>query len=217
MKIRHLALAAALGLASSCALAAPIVYTADFTSSGSVSGNVGGFSWWLDDGAGADYLRFYAEAGAHVTLRVDRLIGNLDPALSVYRGATGADSSLFNSVGDWGGMRYLFSLDDENRPFVGRSRSGDPFGSFDVTDAGYYTVAIGGYNSTDVGQYAYRFTIEGATAPALEPVPAPATAWLALLGLGAAGWSRRRGAGERAEVAGDVPSELALRLRFMQA
>ena len=203
MKLRHLALAAALGLASSCALAAPIVYNANFTSSGSVSGNVGGFSWWLDDGAGVDYLRFYAGAGAHVTLRVDRLNGNLDPALSVYRGATGADSSLFNSAGDWAGMSHLFSLDDENPRFMGtRSSPGrDPFGSFDVTDAGYYTVAIGGYNSTDAGQYAYRFTIEGATAPALEPVPEPATAWLALLGVGAAGWSRRRGVGKRAAVA----------------
>ncbi len=177
MNMGHLS--AALGLATAIAAvnAAPVAYEGVLVSGVTIGGQVGGYGWFLDDGANVDYWSFSAQAGDVVTLSVDRLSGNLDPALSLYRGTTAADTSQFNSSGDWGGMSFIGSLDDEKAAFLPPPiPSGDPFGVFSIGAAGSYTVVVGGANSSDSLSYPYRIDLS------ITPVPEPA-----MLGLFAAG------------------------------
>lgn len=175
--------------ATTGATAAPLVYDGVLVPSVAATGSVGGFSWFLDQGAGVDYWRFAGTAGQTVTFAVDRLNGNLDPALSLYSGTTSADTASFASQASWGGLAYLGSLDDERPAFLTPGLGGDPFGSFVLATTGNYTVAVGGAGSTDAGAYPYRITMSLAVAPIPEP-----SVWATLvLGMGALGaFARRR-------------------------
>ncbi len=124
MKLRTLLVAVSLVAAGlTAAHAAPISYKGVLVSGVPDSGDVGGFSWFLNQGSGVDFWEFSATAGTTITLRVDRLNGNLDPALSFYQGTTSADVSIFNSAASFGGLTFIGSLDDENPPFVGPAAS----------------------------------------------------------------------------------------------
>ena len=184
---------ALLGLACAALLpglgqAAPVAYSGTLVSGVAGNGSAGGFSWFLDQGAGISFWQFVASAADVVTLRVDRLNGNFDPALSFYRGTTSADTSAFNSAGNWGGLTFLSSLDDERPPFMTPGPNGDPFGTFTIATTGVYTVAVGGSGSTDAGAYPFRITLTTQVAA----VPEPETAALFALGLAAIAGLRRR-------------------------
>jgi hypothetical protein len=189
MNVRKLLALTAMTVASGGALAAPVVYEGVLVPSVAATGSVGGFSWFLDEGAGVDYWRFAGSAGQTVTFTVDRLNGNLDPALSLYSGTTAADTSLFASESSWSGLTFLGSLDDEHAAALTPGPGGDPLGSFVLSTAGNYTVVVGGSNSTDAGAYPYRLMLTVAAAPIPElPV------W-AMVGFGLAALSLvRRGA-----------------------
>lgn len=187
MKLKNLLLAAALAAVSAGAAAAPVVYEGVLVPSVPVTGDVGGFGWFLDTGSQVDYWQFNGTAGTTVTFSVDRLNGNLDPGLSFYRGTTSADTSQFSSSGNWGGLTFLGSLDDEHPAFLTPGPNGDPFGSFVLASSGSYTVVVGGGNSTDSGSYPYRLTMTVAA-----PVPEPSTWALMGVGFAAAGLLRRR-------------------------
>jgi hypothetical protein len=188
MRLRH-ALLGSLCAALLPALvhAAPVVYKGTLVSGIGDAGDAGGFSWFLDEGSGVDFWQFNASANDVVTLRVDRLNGNFDPALSFYRGTTSADTSLFNSTGNWGGLTFLGSLDDEHPAFIAPGPNGDPFGTFTIAASGLYTIAVGGSLSTDAGNYPYRITIADVAA-----VPEPEIAAMLGIGLGVLGIVRRR-------------------------
>ena len=187
MKIGKFLAGAVLAAASACSWAAAVVYEGVLVPSAPVTGSVGGFSWFLDDGSGVDYWRFSGTAGQTVTFDVNRLNGNLDPALSLYSGITSADTSLFSASGNWGGLTFLGSLDDEHAAFVTPGPGGDPFGSFVLASTGNYTVAVGGFNSTDAGAYPYRLTMSLAA-----PIPEPSVWAMFGVGLAGLGWLRRR-------------------------
>ncbi len=177
MNMRHMSAAAGLAVAMAATHAAPVAYEGVLVSGVTSGGEVSGYGWFLDEGADVDYWSFSAQAGDVVTLSVDRLSGNLDPALSLYRGTTAADTNQFNSSGDWGGMSFVASLDDEKAAFLPPPLpSGDPYGVFHVATAGSYTVVVGGSNSSDGLSYPYRIDLS------VTPVPEPA-----VLGLFAAG------------------------------
>jgi Bacterial pre-peptidase C-terminal domain/PEP-CTERM motif len=188
MNLRTLLVAGSLVAAGlSAAHAVPISYKGVLVSGVPDSGNVGGFSWFLNQGSGVDFWEFSAAAGSTITLRVDRLNGNLDPALSFYKGTTTADVSTFNSAASFGGLTFIGSLDDENPPFIAPGGfSGDPFGTFAISTTGLYTVAVGGSDSTDPGVYPYRITMS------VNAVPEPSIYLLMAMGLAGIGWVRRR-------------------------
>jgi hypothetical protein len=152
------------------------------------TGSVGGFSWFLETGPLVDFWRFSGVAGQTVTFDVSRLNGNLDPALSFYSGITSADTSLFKASSSWGGLTFIGSLDDEHSPALTPGPGGDPFGSFVLPTTGNYTIAIGGFDSTDAGSYPYRVTLTTAVAA----VPEPSTWAMFTLGLAGLGYLRRR-------------------------
>lgn len=151
------------------AAAVPVSYEGTLQPGTSVTGSVGGFSYFLEDvSSGIDFWRFFATAAAPITLLGTRLNNNLDPAFSLYFGTTSADDSLFSASSNWGGLLFLASADDEvPNPGPG----GDPLlRNFIAPFTGQYTVAIGGSLSTDAGQYPYRLGLA---------VPEPATLPLA--------------------------------------
>ena len=188
MNIRHHVLGSALALASACAWSATVVYEGVLVPSVPATGQVGGFGWFLDNGSLVDYWRFAGVAGQTVSFSVDRLNGNLDPALSFYRGITSADTSLFASGASWGGLTFLGSLDDEKPAALTPGPAGDPSGSFVLASPGDDTVVVGGANRTDAGAYPYRLTMTATAAPIPEP-----SVWAMFgLGLAAVGVLRRR-------------------------
>ena len=88
----------------------------------------------------------------------------------------------------------------ETGPFFPRDRlwhppaltpgpGGDPFGSFVLPTTGNYTIAIGGFDSTDAGSYPYRVTL---TTTAVVAVPEPSTWAMFTIGLAGVGYLRRR-------------------------
>jgi hypothetical protein len=189
MKIRNLLLPLAMATAGlTAAQATPIAYEGVLVPGLLEDGSVGGFSWFLNEGAGVDFWQFSATAGTDVTLEVDRLNGNLDPALSLYQGTTSADVSTFDSANSFGGMTFIGSLDDENPPFVGPGGfTGDPFGTFHIGTTGSYTVAVGGSDSTDPGNYPYQIELTTVSA-----VPEPSPFMLMAAGLAGLAFLRRR-------------------------
>ena len=161
--------------------AAEVVYAGDLTPA-EQTGLAGGYSWFFDDGAGVEFWRLFATAGSTVTLQVNRLDADFDPALSIYSGLTTADTSEFISYGDWGGLSYIDYLDDENPAFVSPGPAGDPYGSFVAPVTGYYTIAVGGSLSVAEGPYSYS----------ISAVPEPETALMLGLGLAVVSLLRRR-------------------------
>jgi hypothetical protein len=162
--------------------AAPVTYEGTIYNGTSVTGSVGGFSYFFEDvSAGIDFWSFSTNAGSPISILGTRLNDNLDPAFSLYLGVTSADTSQFSAFGDWGGLTFLASADDEI-PAAGPF--GDPFlANFIAPVTGMYTIAIGGALSTDAGPYPYRLSLA---------VPEPGTMALVLVGVAAAGWGRRK-------------------------
>ena len=187
MRIRTLLTSAALAAACATAWSAPVAYEGVLVPALPVSGSVGGFSWFLSEGSQVDYWHFNGTAGQTVTFTVNRLNGNLDPALSFYSGSTSADTSAFVAGANWGGLTFLASLDDEHPAFVTPGPGGDPFGSFVLPSTGAYTVVVGGSDSTDAGAYPYRLSVAVAA-----PVPEPSVVAMFAVGLAGVGWLRRR-------------------------
>lgn len=188
MNLKKIFVGTVLAAASLVASAAPIAYEGVLAPSVSVTGSVGGFSWFLETAGLVDFWRFSGVAGQTVTFDVARLNGNLDPALSFYSGTTSADASLFRSGSSWGGLTFIGSLDDEHPAALTPGPGGDPFGSFLLPTTGNYTLAIGGFDSTDAGAYPYRLTMTTAVAA----VPEPETWAMLTIGLAGLGYLRRR-------------------------
>ena len=189
MNMRNILAGAVLTVATVVVGAAPVVYEGVLVPSVPDTGSVGGFSWFLEAGPLVDFWRFAGVAGQTVTFNVSRLNGNLDPALSFYSGITSADTSLFKASSSWGGLTFIGSLDDEHSPALTPGPGGDPFGSFVLPTTGNYTIAIGGYDSTDAGSYPYRVTL---TTSAVAAIPEPSTWAMFTLGLAGLGYLRRR-------------------------
>lgn len=165
--------------------AVPISYEGVLVPGIASGGSVAGFSWFLEQAAGVDFWSFNAAAGSDITLRADRLDGNLDPALSLYLGITNADINAYDSNASFGGMTYTCSLDDEAPAFLQPGPGGDPLGSFRITTSGTCTVAVGGSGSTDAGNYSWRITLS------MAAVPEPGSTALLAMGLLALSWLRR--------------------------
>jgi hypothetical protein len=176
MKLKTLLAIAALALLGSAGVrAAPIVYSGTLTLGVPAAGSTTGFSYFLDEGANVNFWKIFLTAGEVINISATRLNQNLNPAFDLYSGITSADTSEFVDGTSWGGMTLLDSaIDDVPPPSPGTGPGGDPLLSdFVAPTTGFYTVAVGGFLSSDDGLYPYR----------IEAVPTPATVPLLLVGL----------------------------------
>ena len=173
-------------LAQSSAQATPIQYQGNIAVNGSaVTGFVSGFGWISDDAPNVDFWTFSGVAGESVLIRGTRLQFQLDPALTLYRGATTADNSAFVHDGSFGGITFLGIGDDELAPPGNRGPFGDPLLLIELPATGVYTIAFGGSDSDadPVGGLPYRLSVS---------VPAPGTIPLFAIALVGLGWTLRR-------------------------
>src|SRR5579862_4006183 len=178
MKLKTwLAIVALALLGSAGVRATPIVYSGTLALGLPVTGSTTGFSYFLDEGANVNFWRVFLTAGEVIGISATRLNQNLNPAFDFYSGITSADTSAFVDGTSWGGMTLLASLmDNVPAPSPGTGPGGDPLLSrFIVPSTGVYTVAVGGFLSSDDGSYPYR--LEAAI------VPTPGTVPLLLVGL----------------------------------
>jgi len=171
-----------LGIAAVClsvsalSYAAPISYVGDLTNgqtqtgaltrNGSVSGQ-----WWS----------FSASAGDLVSITVNRLTRQLDPAFYLYEGVASDSSQLMSH-------RLAFADDEINVP----GPFGDPrLDNFGIDTAGQYSLYIFSYASNWIcDDYQYQVTLENT--PAQVDVSEPAILSLFSLALfGVAGLRKR--------------------------
>ncbi len=182
----------ALALMTTAAHAVPIVY--EGTLSPGVT--VGGF---IQDPSqigspNDDFWRFQANRGDRVTITINRLMSDLDPAVTLYQGE-GSDTDQLVLLPDNADDNY-----DELPGFDGPFS--DPQLIFTAETTGWYTVQVWDFASLAQvpGGSCYQITLNGEpSAPIFDcqagSVPAPsslALAGLGLLGLGALRAARRR-------------------------
>lgn len=178
------ALAAGLFMAQAVQ-AAPVSYNGHLVSDVAAQGQVQGSDsgWWS----------FWATAGDTVTITVNRLSAEMDPAFQ-----------LFFGYGEEDTMEFYGGADDDIPPLEGYEGPGlDPSFSFTLFDTGYFSIRVfdvlGGFGGWSEGGerqferlalHGYQIIINGATGRA--PVSEPAA--LALLGAGlfSLGFLRRR-------------------------
>ncbi len=161
----------------SSANAVPITYEGELfdgvTSFGSISDPFDtGSDWWFFD----------AEVGDVVTVTVNRLDANLDPALFLYAGLQSDTSTLTGFLA--GADDDIAELPGFEGPFL------DPqLLDFTITSADFYTVVVWDFASSIGAPFDYQITLTGA-----NPSSIPEPASLALIGLGLAGigFSRKK-------------------------
>ena len=153
--------------------AAPITYEGALLSGVTQTGSI---SDPID--TGSDFWRFSASAGDVISLTVNRIDYNLDPAMNLYSGLFANTNDLTASIA---------SGDDE---IAHPGPYGDPrIANFNIATAGDYTVRVWDFLSGSGAPFDYSITLRGASS---ANVPEPGVA--SLLGLGIAGLllSRRR-------------------------
>ncbi len=169
------------GTAASIALlmaaSAQAAFTGDVTGGGLFSDNVDTDNGWLIEAPVSNGVDFWTiTAAANTTLSVD-ISSSIDFGISIYQGAVDDDLGFaFDNDGDFNGGTYIGGTDGL---FSDGSSS---LNNLLLTDAGVYTIAVGGDSGFGGfgGPYSYNMSVNASA------VPVPAAAWLfgsAVLGL----------------------------------
>lgn len=177
--------AAAVAVAASAA-ADPIVYSGELFNAVPAVGAVplNGDGNGVDNPSDWDWWYFYAETGNAVSIVIDRLTGDIDPASSAhFAGAVlPGDTAPMLTVFDFpAGTVFMGSGDDNDPPNV-PGPFGDPNYGFVATGTGWHTVAVANFLGTP-GPGEYQIVVRGIT-------PEPGS--LALLSVGLLALARRR-------------------------
>lgn len=178
------------------AAADPITYDGELTAGVTASGELPTGDYY--DARDADFWQFWATAGDAVTVAVERVDSDLDPAQWIYAGLYSDTSDGALTAGTHyfqNSLPAFVAFADDNIPNPGPW--GDPLSAFVAPNTGWYTVAVTEYASgplpTD-GDYDYEITVRGITGnpPRQSPVPEPAMLALVTCGICGVFVSRRR-------------------------
>lgn len=139
---------------------------------------------------GAEYFRFFANAGSNVTVDGDRSAGHYDMSFWVFSGTftdtndfSGGSSSGFD-ISDPG---FIALGDDQQDPAI-PGNFGDPFTPFIAPVTGFYTVAV--TNSLSSAGPPNPFTLTANSI--VNDVPEPGTLLLVGVALAGLGFAARR-------------------------
>jgi hypothetical protein len=167
------------------AIAVPITYEDTLSDGVTVAGVNGQAPSNSANPVGAEYYRFFANAGSNVTVRGDRLAGHYDMSYWIFQGVF-ADTAAFGASFDAGDPGFIDFGDDEAAPNI-PGPFGDPRSAFVAPVSGFYTIAVTNFLSNAGPPNPFELTATG-----IVNVPEPGTALLIGLGLAGFAFARRR-------------------------
>jgi hypothetical protein len=168
------------------AIAVPITYEDTLSDGVTVAGVNNQPAGEESNPVGAEYYRFFANAGSNVTVWGDRLAGHFDMSFWIFQGVY-ADTSDFGAAFPGAQGANLIDFGDDDDPPNIAGPFGDPRSVFVAPVTGFYTIAVTNFLSNAGPPNPFELTATG-----IVNVPEPGTALLIGLGLAGFAFARRR-------------------------
>jgi len=166
----------------------PVVYEGTLLDGEDVAGSVSALGDTVT-GQFAEFYQLFGLQGEEVTISVERVESDLDPAFYVIEGLLEDTTDFEDAI--FGGAGFLAFADDEVPPATGTGPFADPSTTITLTldGVGAYTIAVvnfaSGLDTGGDGRFDFTIRAEGNLLPSAVPEPSSAiifaTAGLALL------------------------------------